>query len=450
MRIFSALFFVLCFFVLSACSLTNVEPIVDAPVLDIPENADPSPIRFSGVKLSLPRGTHIASVSPRNPFVCAFPWGDMSAKQVTRHMERKEMKEAFDVTLETQGYDITGRSHIIFDAEDDDARSVYRIGARITDIKGDFCHETGTFLGFSTQGYSGETMMEVEWTVYDNLRKKIAYKVSTQGYSKLRWANSEGIGLLLDDAFASASHNLGADKGFHDLIVFGMKPANSLKFGKKGQYRIFEADEPVSLPALPLYKEPAQAHMSILRKVSVLIETGAGHGSGFFITQDGHIITNAHVVGDAARVRVVTEKKKYKLIGEVLRVDKLRDVALIRLEEIPDGFNPVVLPVRTEVPLVGEDIFAVGAPIYAKRLQDTVTKGIVSAYRPKDRWSHTSYIQGDVTIHPGNSGGPLLDAFGNIIGLSVAGYIDGEGASLSGLNLFVPVGEALETLDIAY
>ncbi len=434
----------------AGCSLTDVEEIKESPVLSIPDDAAPSPVKFSSVKLSIPRGTHLGSISPRNPFVCAFPWGDMTRSDVTRHMERSEMKEAFETTLETQGYDVAGRSHIMFDADDDEARSVYRIGARITDIKGDFCHETGTFFGFSTEGYSGETMMVVEWTIYDNLRKTTAYKTTTKGYSKLRWANQEGIGLLLDDAFASASHNLGADKGFHDLIVFGTKPDWRHKQDKKTEHRLFDPQEKVAIVSIPLFKTTAQDRMDVLRKASVLIETGNGHGSGFFITKDGHILTNAHVTGDAKRVRIVTEQKKHKLIGEVLRVDKVRDVALIKLDTLPDAYGVTVLPIRSTVPGVGKDIYAIGAPVYAKRLQDTVTKGIVSAYRPDDRWSHVSYIQGDVTIHPGNSGGPLLDEAGNIIGLSVAGFTDDEGAALSGLNLFVPIAEALKALDIEY
>ena len=93
---------------------------------------------------------------------------------------------------------------------------------------------------------------------------------------------------------------------------------------------------------------------------------------------------------------------------------------------------------------------AIGAPV-ARQLQDTVTKGIVSAHRRNFRLmgAKQNLIQADIEIHGGNSGGPLLDQYGNIAGLSVAGYGAGENSTGIGLNLFVPIGEALEKLNVS-
>ncbi len=76
-----------------------------------------------------------------------------------------------------------------------------------------------------------------------------------------------------------------------------------------------------------------------------------------------------------------------------------------------------------------------------------MTKGIVSAVR-YDRREDQWYIQSDVFTYHGNSGGPLLDASGNIIGLCVAGYAGGGGQDLAGLNLFIPIADALAALDV--
>ncbi|MDB5490968.1 MAG: trypsin-like peptidase protein [Micavibrio sp.] len=184
-----------------------------------------------------------------------------------------------------------------------------------------------------------------------------------------------------------------------------------------------------------------------VRRAAVLISTGSGHGSGFFISEQGHILTNAHVVGNADLVRVVTAGRQYKLIAGVIRKDKERDVALLRIEEMPEDFKPVVLPIRADIPRIGEEVYAIGSPLSEEDLQDTVTKGIVSAWRPSDRITRQSYIQADVTVQPGNSGGPFLDGHGNILGLTVAGFTDSAG-STAGLNLFIPIGEALRKLDI--
>ena len=147
-------------------------------------------------------------------------------------------------------------------------------------------------------------------------------------------------------------------------------------------------------------------------------------------------MTNARVVGDANRVRIVSTGKEEKMIAEILRIERKRDVALLRLEKIPDDLRIKTLPIRSAMPAVGEDVYAIGAPNY-KRLQDTVTKGIISAHRIDPRRKHP-IIQADVTIHGGNSGGPLLDKNGNLIGLAVSQFVRGD-IALDGLNNFIPL-----------
>ena len=181
------------------------------------------------------------------------------------------------------------------------------------------------------------------------------------------------------------------------------------------------------------------------------------HGSGVFISREGHILTNEHVVGDSRRIRIVTGFRKTGIIAEVLRVDRPRDVALLKLEEIPDwlDMDKVMLrPVRLDWPKVGETIYAIGVPKDYRMHRNTVTKGIVSAHRSYKRNSlRLNFIQGDVETHPGSSGGPLLDEFGNLIGLSVEGYhfSNDNGNRIGiGLNRFIPIQEALDAVDISY
>jgi S1-C subfamily serine protease len=181
----------------------------------------------------------------------------------------------------------------------------------------------------------------------------------------------------------------------------------------------------------------------------VTVRIGLGHGSGFFITPQGHILTNAHVVGDARRVRIELSGRKQATYAEVLRLNKPRDVALLRLEKLPENFVIDPLPLRMDWPRVSEDIYLLGAPEDA-RMQDTLSKGIVSAHRKNFHvFGHKmDFIQGDITVRGGNSGGPLMDAHGNIIGICVAGLYAEIGEGDSGLNLFIPIQGALEALDI--
>jgi serine protease Do len=427
---------------LCACTSLPVEKVLLQSVPEAPQDAHPSPVGFNQLRYAIPTGTTTIGYSMRSPR-CPMVMRRVQQGINVRLFVDDTYRRLFRDTLAGQGYDITGDPGRMFDEEEDLQRTVYGVGARIIDIKMDICEEQG-LLG--DLGYIGEAMMEVEWTVYDMLHRVNAYKVTTKGYSALSAPNDEGIALLLEDSFAAAIHNLGADKQFFDMVFTGAAPLNrpeTISNPDDIPLTEFDPQEKVILPTLPS-GEKLLAALGKLPASSVLIQTAGGHGSGFFITKQGHILTNAHVVGNAPRVRVVTSGKKGKLIAEVLRIDRVRDVALLRLEEAPD-FEIELLPLRMGKPEVSEEIYAIGAPGLTK-LQDTVTKGIVSAYR-YDRQKKLWFIQGDVYVIGGSSGGPLLDSHGNVVGITVAGYGSDE-QTLDGLNLFIPIADALDRLAI--
>jgi S1-C subfamily serine protease len=194
-----------------------------------------------------------------------------------------------------------------------------------------------------------------------------------------------------------------------------------------------------------LSSAPFTSHADADRRAAVMVQGGAGHGSGFFIDKRGDILTNAHVVGDALHVRIVLADREKEAVGEVLRSDKARDVALVRLMD--ETAVPAVLPFRKDWPGVGEKVYAIGAP-RDTRLQDSVTSGIVSAWRKNFAvmGARQDFIQSDVTVQPGNSGGPLLDQNGNIVALADAGLMSNDNST--GLNYFIPIEEALNALGI--
>lgn len=165
------------------------------------------------------------------------------------------------------------------------------------------------------------------------------------------------------------------------------------------------------------------------------IRTGGGHGSGALISTEGHIVTNAHLVGENRQV-TVRWSDGLETVGEVLRKDVRRDVALVQTR--PRGRQPLAL--KLEVPQVGMEVFAIGAPLDTE-LQGTVTRGIVSANRVIEGFS---YVQIDVNINPGNSGGPLIDGQGRVIALSVSSLVD-RGLP-TGINLFIPAQDVVDFL----
>ena len=161
-----------------------------------------------------------------------------------------------------------------------------------------------------------------------------------------------------------------------------------------------------------------------------------GQGSGFIISQDGYILTNAHVVADAADVTVkLTDKRESK--GKVIGVDRRTDVAVLKV----DATNLPTVRVGDPANLkVGEWVAAIGAPF---GLENTVTAGIVSAKSRSLRGdSYVPFIQTDVAINPGNSGGPLFNMAGEVVGVNSQIYSRTGG--YMGLSFSIPIDAAMK------
>ena len=155
-----------------------------------------------------------------------------------------------------------------------------------------------------------------------------------------------------------------------------------------------------------------------------------GSGSGVIISRDGVVITNAHVVG-ASRVVEVGLADGRILRGQVIGRDQTIDVAVVRLEAQNLPAAPLGDSDRLQV---GQSAIAVGNPLGLER---TVTSGVISAVNRNPRgFALDGLIQTDAAISPGNSGGPLVDSRGRVIGINTA-VIAGAGAS--GLGFAVPI-----------
>jgi S1-C subfamily serine protease len=142
--------------------------------------------------------------------------------------------------------------------------------------------------------------------------------------------------------------------------------------------------------------------------VSVITDRTAG--TGFIVDEGGYIVTNYHVIAQANRVMVTTINKN-SLPAKILGVDGFRDLALLKVE---GNFEKIELADSDEIQ-VGEKVIAIGNPL---GLSFTVTEGIISA---KDRIGPTKlseYLQTDVSLNPGNSGGPLIDTSGKVVGIN--------------------------------
>jgi serine protease Do len=159
-----------------------------------------------------------------------------------------------------------------------------------------------------------------------------------------------------------------------------------------------------------------------------------GVGSGFIVSADGYVLTNAHVVADASEVTVkLTDRREF--IAKVIGVDKRSDVALIKIAAT--GL-PTVRFGDSERLRPGQWVIAIGSPF---GFENSVTAGVVSATaRPLDE-TYVPFIQTDAAVNPGNSGGPLFNVDGEVIGINAQIYSRTGG--YMGMSFAVPIDLAL-------
>ncbi len=162
-------------------------------------------------------------------------------------------------------------------------------------------------------------------------------------------------------------------------------------------------------------------------------ERQRGVGSGFVLSSDGFVMTNAHVVEGADEVLVtLTDKREFK--AKIIGADKRSDVAVIKIDA--SGLSAVKIGDVSKLK-VGEWVMAIGSPF---GLENTVTAGIVSA-KQRDTGELLPLIQTDVAINPGNSGGPLINMRGEVVGINSQIYSRSGG--FQGISFAIPMDEAI-------
>jgi putative serine protease PepD len=223
-----------------------------------------------------------------------------------------------------------------------------------------------------------------------------------------------------------------------------------------GGYVAGDEDEPAAAmaPSPPATSAPAPSGGSVPSDLVgaaatalagvVSVRVGNAGGSGFVVDDQGHIITNNHVVAGGGAVSVVGQDGR-RLSAEVVGRDPSSDIAVLRVTPTA-ALRPLTLA-QPGATRVGEPVLAVGSPL---GLSGTVTAGIVSALDRQVRLGNTgarrSAIQTDASINPGNSGGPLVNARGEVIGVNTAiATLDGSGNI--GIGFAIPIERAQQAAE---
>lgn len=340
---------------------------------------------------------------------------------------RGEIGAIFHETLSQKGLNIAGDPKSLFKRAESVYSAEYMVGGRVTEIKGNFCHAHHWWDGRPLRKYSGEMYVSVEWTILSSLTKREVLKFKTEGYHKQKKSNRGGITTTFNNAFASAVENMLGSEDFRNISL--------------GKYSADKKPRELAefpIPKQQLLKRPFNETVDRIIPSVVTLRVGTGHGSGFVIAENGLIMTNQHVVRDAKRVGVILSNG-LELEGQVLRRSVRRDVALVKVPlRVPNA-----LALREDPARRLEKVYVIGTPI-SEGMRSTVTTGIVSAFRSFGR-PKLNFIQSDAAVSEGNSGGPLLDEKGNVLGISVLKFGPKDSEAL---NLFIPIADALTALNI--
>jgi len=257
--------------------------------------------------------------------------------------------------------------------------------------------------------------------------------------------------ILLLSGFYYLTTHVGSTGTFAPLLhrVAPAEPATTTAAvkGPLGDFELTQAN------AAPAYDSEEQQNIAVYKKalpsvVNITSKAVAfdffygpvpqqGQGSGFILNKDGLILTNNHVIDNAQRVEVMlSDKHKYK--ATVMGVDKNHDLALLKINA--PNLVPATLSESTGL-VVGQRVYAIGNPF---GLQGTMTRGIISSIRsirgPNNNPIEDA-IQTDAAVNPGNSGGPLLNSRGEVIGITTLIANNGADQS-SGIGFAIPVNTA--------
>jgi S1-C subfamily serine protease len=299
-------------------------------------------------------------------------------------LEANELMKAY-------GYNVQGGDNPLFE-EKEQAKANLQLGCIIKNI---------AFKRHSLLNRRNMTIkLQIEWQLYDALQKKVIYRSTLTGSNPTRDIPDK----LMFDAFINSLKKLLADPQFVSLVANSNppQPVTETSLTKFPPLTVNLVKNDIE------FKLPEQ--MSTILDAVAKIRVGDALASGVFISNDGYLLTAAHVVAGVSEV-MVDLRSGITLPAQVLRVDNPQDIALIKVAG--SGYPALPLALNANPP-VGSETYVIGTPA-DEEFVNSVSKGIVSGLRKLNGFY---YIQTDASVSPGCSGGPLLNKKGQVIGIT--------------------------------
>lgn len=286
-----------------------------------------------------------------------------------------------------------------------------------------------------------------EAKVSDEIEVKNTFSEESSKEKKKKRRNSKGIAKYIALALICSLCGGVVGSGV-TYFVTGKSGSNNSSGNTVVADPVSFATDNTALSAADIYKKVAPAVVMVSTK-SVQSVNGwfqqetEGMGSGFIINNDGYILTNYHVI-DGAKEVTVTLSDGQEVTASVVNYDSDQDVAMIKINQ--DIEVPGVVELGDSDALQpGEEVLAIGNPL-SKELSSTLTKGIVSALNRSietETGVSTNLIQTDTAINSGNSGGPLINTKGEVIGINTLKASDGA----EGIGFAIPINDVKEKID---
>jgi serine protease Do len=382
-------------------------------------NGAPPKFEFARIRSKVVLGDKIGWVE--NGLFCTNRT-DLHANAKIEEIANAEAAAAFKAEMSRLGLRSAAPEISSFDTTPAKSDPDYRVGGVLQSMNLMECH--------TATDRKGDFAISVKWEVFAPKLQKVVFSLVTSASIHTDSFETVSGREFEARAYLKALHEMMTDPGF-----VALKAVDGPGAMAAGAAPAAAANPPLHLKAASALTGGTQANAPALRNAVATVLHDNVSGSAFYVA-DGYLLTNHHVVGTAHYVKVKLASGRV-LVGEVVRDDVRRDVALIKTE--PAGVPS--LHVSMAEPAVGSDVFAIGSPL-GQDLAGTFTRGVLSGTRENNG---LEYLQSDVAVNPGNSGGPLLDASSTVIGMTVLKI-----NQAAGLSFFIPMRDAANSLQLIF
>jgi serine protease Do len=331
-----------------------------------------------------------------------------------KHIETEEYNIAANDLLSRTGYRAVDPTEALF-TENSTIKTRFRIAGVVTKL------HLASYLDWrSRERNFQDANVVMDIRLFDNAVKDIVYSKTFNGEGYDEGANPSA----LPQAVLNAVELALGDPEFVQMATRSAKLASS-------------GNAPIQISLCDARGLSMPRDAKLVLEAVVTVRLGQAMGSGVMVSQAGHVVTAAHVVAPDSKPIVVLHSG-LELEASVVRIDKTSDLALLRVPGSGHECAPLSL---TDDVGVGTEIFAMGSPL-GEKLSNSVTRGIVSGHREIEG---QRLIQTDAAVNPGNSGGPLVDKEGRVLGIVTTKVF---GIGVEGIGFGVPFDVVTERLTI--